>query len=173
MNVLDRARIEWAVLSYSHWLELRGARGRRRRELRRELRDNLVQAAHDGGARRAVAALGSTRQMAAEAVPDDPMRPRWALASTAGLSALVIALTLELMAGLIWAEGAGASGQREVSGSLLLFPGSSLRYVEDASSLTFELTFGWLSLAVAALVFLLAAKPWRALRRSGEEGAGL
>ena len=69
MNVLDQARVAWAVTSYDWWLDLRGARRRRRRELRHELRTNLRDAAERVGAREAVQALGSTRRMAAEALP--------------------------------------------------------------------------------------------------------
>ena len=34
MSVRDRLRIEWAVLSYDWWLDLRGTPRRRRRDLR-------------------------------------------------------------------------------------------------------------------------------------------
>lgn len=83
MTVRDRVRIERAVQSYDWWLDLRGAPRRRRRELRTELRSNLRDATAHVGSRAAVSGLGSTRQMAAEVVPEDPTRPRW----TAGLQA--------------------------------------------------------------------------------------
>jgi len=41
VNILDRARIVGATVSYDLWLELAGVPGRRRRDLRRELRANL------------------------------------------------------------------------------------------------------------------------------------
>lgn len=45
MRASDRLRVENAVFSYSFWLDLRGIAGRRRRDLRRELRANLQDAA--------------------------------------------------------------------------------------------------------------------------------
>ncbi|MPZ64703.1 MAG: hypothetical protein GEU83_04020 [Pseudonocardiaceae bacterium] len=49
MTFLDRLRVENAVMVYDFWMDLRGVRGRRRRELRRELRTNLRDAAADVG----------------------------------------------------------------------------------------------------------------------------
>ena len=64
MNVLDRARIVGATLSYDLWLDFAGVPGRRRRDLRRELRANLGAATALVGSRDAIRGLGSTREMA-------------------------------------------------------------------------------------------------------------
>ncbi len=58
MNLIDRARLEYAVMRYDFWLELRGARGRDRKALRRELRDNLRAASADVGVTRALFGIG-------------------------------------------------------------------------------------------------------------------
>jgi len=167
MNVLDRARLETAVQRYDWWLALRGAPGRRRRELRRELRANLADAAAAAGSRTAVRALGSTRTMAAEALPEDRTGVRWSAGLSAGAAAVGVVLLVEFWTALGWLDGAGAAvagraGRAE--GSLSLFPGSRLEYVEDASGLSLSFQPGWLALLAGLLVLLAVARPWRALR---------
>lgn len=163
MNLLDRARIETAVQSYDFWLELRGARARRRRELRRELRANLIAAAERVGAQEAVARIGSTRQMAAEAIAVPAHRPRWYHGLLAALVGLFVTSILELFAGIYWIEGAmAAAPESSTSGSLMLFLGSRVYYeVFDDGGFEFGVTPGWLSLAVALVAFILVARPWR------------
>jgi hypothetical protein len=70
MSLLDRMWIGRAVVGYDFWLEARGVAGRRRRDLRRELRANLSEAALDVGAREAVRRVGSPRVLALEALAD-------------------------------------------------------------------------------------------------------
>ena len=165
MNVIDRLRLERAVQSYDWWLDLRGVPGRRRRELRRELQANLTDAAQDVGVERAVAALGSTRQMAAEAVPDRQDRPRWRLGLQAAVAALVLSVVCELLAGLAWADGAMAAGpDGRVEGAVSLFPGSSVAYEPVGTGFAVTLQIGWLCLVVALVVLVVAARAWRALR---------
>jgi len=164
MNVLDRVRIERAVLSYDWWLDLRGTPWRRRRDLRSELRANLREAAGRSGARAAVAALGSTRQMAAEAVPDDPTRPRWTVGLHSGLGALVLTLLGALIAALAWADGVMSTDpDGPASGSITLLPGSSVEYAPVGEGFSVSYGVGWLPLAVAVAVFIAVARPWRAM----------
>lgn len=166
MNIVDRARIESAVKSYDWWLDLRGAPGRRRRELRRELRANLLEAAATTDAKSAVAALGSTRAMAAEAIEPDPKRPRWTAAANAAIFAFAGVILIEVFASLAWMDGAMAADKdARVAGSMTLFPGSSLEYAPQANGFDMTIHFGWLCLAAAALVFVAVARPWRAFRR--------
>jgi hypothetical protein len=166
MNVLDRVRIERAVLSYDWWLDLRGTPARRRRELRRELRANVREAAAHTGARAAVAALGSTRQMAADAALADPTRPRWAVGIYSGLTALMGTLVVALLAGTAWADGVmSADPTAPVRGSVTLLPGSSMEYAPLADGFSVSSSVGWLPVAVGVLVFVAVARPWRAVRR--------
>lgn len=167
MNVLDRGRIERAVLGYDWWLDLRGASWRRRRDLRAELRANLRDAAARTGARQAVASLGSTRQMAAESSADDPSRPRWAVGIYGGVAALMLMLLVALLAGLAWADGVMSADPSEpVRGSVTLLPGSSMEYVPLADGFAVSSSVGWLPVAVGLVTFVLVARPWRALRRN-------
>ena len=164
MNVLDRIRIERAVLGYDWWLDLRGTPARRRRDLRRELRANLRDAAEHTGASAAVAALGSTRQMAADATPEDPTRPRWAVGLYSGVTALMTTLVVALLAGLAWADGVmDADPDQPVRGSVTLLPGSAMEYVPLSDGFTVSTSVGWLPVAVGLLVLVVVARPWRAL----------
>lgn len=167
MNVLDRIRIERAVLAYDWWLDLRGAPWRRRRDLRSELRANLRDATAHTGARHAVAALGSTRQMAAEAHTDDPTRPRWAVGIYCGFAALMLTVLVALLAGLAWADGVmNADPSEPVRGSVTLLPGSSMEYAPLENGFTVSSSVGWLPVVVGLLAFVLVARPWRAVRRT-------
>ncbi|HEX8496537.1 MAG TPA: hypothetical protein VF661_05015 [Actinomycetales bacterium] len=171
-NVVDRIRIERAVQSYGWWLDLRGANGRRRRELRAELRANLVEAADRSSAVDAVAALGSTRAMAADALPADPSRARWLAGAQAGVAALALTLMVEMLMGLAWLDGAMASGSAgTVTGSLTLFPGSQLSYSSPGGGLVVSVSPGWLCLVAGLLVTLVVARPWRTLRAARQPRA--
>lgn len=164
MNTLDRARIVGATLSYDLWLELAGVPGRRRRDLRRELRANLRDATERVGSRNAVRGLGSTREMAAAANAPDPTRPRWTLGFMVGFSLLGLALIAEGLAGLSWLDGVmAAAPESRVTGAMTFFPGSSLTYSPSASGFSVSIGFGWLCLLVGFIAFVLAAQPWRLL----------
>jgi hypothetical protein len=167
MNILDRVRIERAVLSYDWWLDLRGTPWRRRRDLRSELRANLRDAAAHTGARAAVTSLGSTRQMAADSAVHDPTRPRWAVGIYSGVTALLLTLLGALLASLAWADGVmDADPTKPVSGSVTLLPGSSMEYAPLGDGFAVSSSVGWLPVAVGLLTFVLVARPWRAVRRS-------
>ena len=170
MTVSDRLRIEWAVASYNWWLDLRGTPRRRRRDLRSELRSNLRDATAHSGSKAAVAALGGTRRMAAEAAPHDPSRARWTAGLQAGGAALGLALLVVLVSTLAWADGViAADPDRTVSGSVTLLPGSSMEYAPLADGFSVSTDVGWLPLVAGVLVFVAVARPWRALtgRREG------
>lgn len=177
MNVADRMRVERTVLSYDWWLDLRGASGRRRRELRRELRSNLRDASRDVGAGAAVRSLGSTRDMAAEALPPDRTRPRWSSGLQAGLAGLTATLLLQLLAAVAWVGGARAADpDGRVVGSLPLSPGSAVEYTPVDSGVSMFVAPGWSALVVGLLVLVAVARPWRLARgraRSGRTTAAL
>ena len=166
MNIFDRARIFGATLSYDLWLDWAGVPGRRRRDLRRELRANLGDATALVGSHQAVRSLGSTREMAATASPPDPTRPRWTVGFTSGISLLGLSLFAEYMAGLSWLDGAmAASPDSSVTGTMTFFPGSSLTFSPSASGsdsgFSLSIGFGWVCLLVGFIAFVLAAQPWR------------
>ncbi|TFD62201.1 hypothetical protein E3T39_04185 [Cryobacterium suzukii] len=164
MNVLDRARIANATFSYDMWLDLRGVPGRRRRDLRRELRANLGDATSLVGSRNAVRGLGSTREMAAAADVADPTRPHWAVGFGVGCSLLAISLIAELLATLSWLDGAiAAAPENRVSGAMTFFPGSNLAYSPSASGFNVSINLGWVCLLIGLIAFVLAARPWRLL----------
>lgn len=163
MNLLDRLRITVAVWWYGTWLDLHNVPGRRRRELRRDLRANLREAAASKGAAAAVRDLGGVRRLAAEMAAANP-RPRWAAAAIFGFTAGMLVLLAELFAALNFASGAEAADPTApVRGALFPFPGSEVIYTPPAGEvgLAVEFAFGWLFLAVAALVFVAVARPWR------------
>ncbi|MCI4656266.1 hypothetical protein [Cryobacterium zhongshanensis] len=167
MNLLDHARIIRATLSYDAWLDFAGVPGRRRRDLRRELRANLSDAAALVGSREAVRGLGSTRAMAAAASAPDPTRPHWTVAFTIGMSLFGLSVLAETLAALSWLDGArAATPESPVAGSLTFFPGSSLAYSPSADGFSLSINFGWVCLAVGLVSFIVAAQPWRLLIRS-------
>ena len=162
MNILDRARIVGATLSYDLWLDLAGVPGRRRRELRANLGDATALV----GSRKAVRNLGSTREMAAAANSPDPKRPRWTVGFMVGLSLFGLSLFAETIAALTWFDGAmAAAPESRVTGAMTFFPGSSLTYSPSASGFSVSIGFGWVCLLVGFIAFILAAQPWRLLRR--------
>ena len=166
MNALDRARIVGATLSYDLWLDFAGVPGRRRRDLRRELRANLGDATALVGSRKAVRGLGSTREMAAAASVPDPTRPRWTVGFAVGISLLALTLIAELLAALSWLDGAMAvAPESRVTGAMTFFPGSSLTYSPSAGGFSVSIGFGWVCLLLGFIAFVLAAKPWRLLIR--------
>lgn len=167
MTIVDRARIELAVASYDAWLEAAGATGRRRKDLRRELRANLVDAAGEVGAKEAVRRLGSTRAMAAEAMPVSVRRPRWSWGLLVAVLVASPVVILELVSALAWVDGVlAADPASPVTGSVTLLPGSWVSYAPLAGG-GFEVGWhpGWLALLVAVVAFVLAARPWRAFSR--------
>ena len=163
MNVVEHLRVEWAVQSYGLWLDLRGASGRRRRALSRELRANMREAGADHGASAAVRALGSRRAMAEQAIVADPSSVRWTTGAQAALVALAVVVFVELLASLAWLDGVEAAEPAgAVTGSMALFPGSSLTYEPLArGGLSVSLSPGWLALAVALVTMVIVSKPWR------------
>lgn len=170
MNLVDRVRVERAIWSYDWWLDLSGANGRRRRELRRELRTNLRDAAAHVGVRDAVRALGGAHRMAAEALPADPTRPRWTVGVSAALVTVAAVVLVQFWAALAWVDGVLAADPDEpVTGSITLMPGSSMEYVPDGSGFSVVMGPGWSALVVGLFVLVVVSRPWRYLTtRSGK-----
>ena len=84
-----------------------------------------------------------------------------------GVTALVVTLVVALLAGLAWADGVIDAGPDEtVRGSVTLLPGSSMEYAPLGDGFSVTSSVGWLPVAVGLLVFVVVARPWRAVRRS-------
>ena len=168
MTIADRIRVENAVQTFDLWLELRGVPGRRRRALRRELRDNLAQAAAEVGVTAALFGIGSPKQLAYDSAPADPARPRWSLGalwgvltfSMLGLGVLYTAATV-----LQSVEAAGVVGTDVHTSVLPWFGVDFLARVDQGGAISAGASgSGWYALVPVA-VFLLASQPWRLLRR--------
>jgi len=166
MNLLDRCRILSVSFCYDFWLEYAGVPGPRRRDLRRELRANLGDATARIGSRAAVRGLGGIREMAASAYPADSSRPRWVVGSTVGIFAFAVTIFGQFLAALSWLDGViAATPQGTVTGAMTFYPGSSLTYDPVGQGFGFSLDFGWTGLVIGLIVGVLAAQPWRILRR--------
>lgn len=163
MNIVDRLRVEAAVQRFEYHLELRGTRGRRRRDLRRELRSNLTEAAGAEGVPAALAGIGSPRALAAQVSELDASRPRWSVGIL--WAAVVFAV---LMTGLVWTNYVMlatlvASGAHQAR--IEIWPWLGVRFYAETNASGVPESIGadgspwWLLLV--PVVFLLAAQPWR------------
>lgn len=56
-----------------------------------------------------------------------------------------------------------AAPAARVTGSLTLFPGSTVEYTPEATGFTLLFAPGWACLAAGLLVFVAVARPWRVL----------
>jgi len=167
---LDRLRVGEAVNNYDFWLSVRGVGGRRRRDLRDELRANLWDATARVGSREALKSVGSTRRLAFDsALP--PSGPRWGFGLGAGLLALELVVMLQLFAVTVWSDAALAAKVTRLEGPVTLLPGTRATFEQlPSGGFTFGANLGPMSLVVAVLVFVLVARPWR-LRSRRPAGA--
>jgi hypothetical protein len=164
-HFIDRWRIARAVIRYDFWLELRGVGRRRRRDLREELRANLDAAAERVGAAQAVAALGSLRQLSADATSGSRPGPRWSTGASVAAGVLLAGFLIELVAIIAWAGAAEASGAGRVEGALPLFPGSQAIWDGTGGGISITFEPGWLVIAAVAAGFVLGSRPWLAVTR--------
>jgi hypothetical protein len=114
--------------------------------------------------------VGSLRELAKAGNPPDRTRPRWTVGFTVGLSVSGVVWFVQLLASLSWIEGVlAAAPDRDVTGSLVFFPGSSVSYSPmpggSASGFGFSMDFGWMGLIVGVIAFVLVVQPWRLLLR--------
>ena len=161
---LDKLRIGEAVSSYDFWLGLRGVSGRRRRELRAELRANLWDAAQRVGAKQAVKAVGPLRRLAADGAAE-PLSPRWGFGVAVGLVALEVLVMAQVFLTTVVVDTAEAAGARKVDVAVTLVPGMRATYEKAVDGFTFGMTPGPVPFVLAALVFLWVARPWLLVRR--------
>ena len=171
MNSVDRSRIAGAVARYDFWMDFRGVPGRRRKELRTELRANLDEAAGREGTTRALLAIGSPRAMAYAVAETYRDRPRWAFGGYVALATWVVLQLLWTFSVLGFVEGVRASGVtgRPVTGSVPpLVSEATAEFGAAGDPVAVAGVLPLSVLLVALVVFVLAAGPWRPLlhRRS-------
>ncbi len=166
LSLLERARIGWVCARYDFWLDLNSVRRKHRKELRTELKSNLVVASGRIGVSEAVRNLGSLRQFAAETVRDGQIRSPWLAGWMAGWTVLALAVFAFFALGLYYTEGVLDSGITEtVESSLFPFFGSRIVVDQSGGGIQWEFATGPMPLVWAFLAWLLVAKPWRSLNR--------
>ncbi len=173
MRLLDRIRLESAVLRYDFWLELRGVGGRERRGLRHELRENLRSAAEDVGMERALFGIGSPKQLAWAAAGGDPTRPRWSLGAWWAAGTFGVLLLAMLGTALVVLETVRATGVVDQDVTVSVFPWLGSEFTASVGSdggVAFGVDNAWWLLVLPLLVFLVVAFPWRRLRRRSAAG---
>ncbi|GAB3436305.1 hypothetical protein GCM10027517_06190 [Phycicoccus ginsengisoli] len=172
MRIVDRARIAWALSRYDFWMDFRGVPGRRRKELRTELRANLEEAAAQEGTTRALLAIGSPRALAYAVAEAYRGRPRWAFGAYVALATGVVLQLVWAFSVLGFVQGVRASGVtgRPVTGSVPpLVPEASAEFGAGGDPVSMAGVLPLTVLLVSLVVFVLAAAPWRPLlhRRTG------
>lgn len=173
MSHIDRCRVWIATWWYGVWLEYHGVAIRRRRELKRELRANLVEASAARSAREGINDLGGVRVLATAVAQSGVRRPRWQIAGVAAAATLGIVLNVEFIAALNYVNGVIDSGGGVNAGVVFPFPGSSVSHDPVGPGFAVEVGLGWLPPALALLVFVLVARPWRLLRLSSRTLVGV
>jgi hypothetical protein len=167
VHLVDHTRIRWARTRYGMWLDLYSVPRKDRRALCGELSANLTAATHDVGASRAIAGVGSVRQLAAETSRSGRRRSPWGAATLISATILSVTFLLFFASSLYYVEGVLDTGSNaQVTSSLFPWIGSSVtvRNQSGGSPLAVTMSPGWTPLAITALAFVLVAKPWRSLR---------
>lgn len=166
MNLIDRVRILWAGARYDFWLDLNSVPRKKRRELRRELRANLAEAAGHVGTSKALLNVGGMRKLAAESTRDGAGRSRWSAGITVGMVTFCTLIVLFFAASLYYAEGVlDTEVTGPVRSSLFPFLGSTVEINNQGAGQGIEIdaSFGPVPLLLPLAMFILVAKPWRSL----------
>lgn len=173
MRIYDRVRIEATVLRYDYWLEVRGVRGRDRRDLRGELRANLHEASRDVGTAQALVGIGSPKHLAHAAPEVHPSRPRWSqgcIWASAVFGLVVLGCMFTAIAFTSGVEASGVTGQT-VRGFVFPWFGVDFSARVEPGGQGFATGAGGIGmyfLGLPLLTFVLVAQPWRLLRRKTE-----
>jgi hypothetical protein len=131
---VDRLRIERAAWALDQ--RLYDLPRRSRIAKRREVRENLLAAAHDIGTSEALSRLGNSRQLAAEYLSaefGEGPRPSWVAAAT-------FAVTAQLLFTWVLGEAASAFGDGVTAANphaTGTFTWSGIRYLQDTVTYTF------------------------------------
>jgi hypothetical protein len=164
VNVLDRIRTARAAWAYDYWLELYSVPGRRRRELRTELRDNLGAAAAQRGMTAALAGIGPVRDLARAAGGTVGQRPLWVRGGYAALATFCVMVVVNVLTAVAFADGALAAGaDAPVHGHV--FPWWQQPIVVDptdpAGGFSIAQQVSPLFALVPGVVLVLWSRPWR------------
>jgi len=174
MNLIDRLRIRGAVIDYDFWMDIEGVTGHVRRERRRELHANLLEATEDVGYAAARRQLGSLRALAAEGRTGIP-GPRWAVGSWWAVGVFALVSWSVLLMSTTWIDGALAAGVdgRRVEGSPAVMPWVHAFVDHSPGQNSFGVSVSPLVVIVPmAVAFLLGSRAWRLLsRRPGRSSA--
>lgn len=162
----DRARLEWYLARLE--VALQDYPGRRRRQILKELRAEALAAAPEAGMRAALEDLGPTRLLAARYLAElERPGPRWndgAVVAVFTAFALPLYFWVGASLGAVETLGTTGGGRSDVT----LF-GVTMHLVNTADeiSVAWQLHWGWVLACtlVGVVVFLLAARAWRALGR--------
>ncbi|MDP9464242.1 MAG: hypothetical protein M3P52_06440 [Actinomycetota bacterium] len=163
---IDRMRIERAVWALDQ--RLYDLPRKSRIAKRREVRQNLVTAAHDIGTTDALRHLGNSRQLAAEyrsAEFGDEARPSWVAVATFLLTGQLLLTSLLSEAALAFGEGI-TTADPAATGT---FTWNGIRYLQDTVTYTFVNGKGssvggaWTPLAWAMWIVatVLVGRLWR------------
>ena len=131
---IDRLRIERAVWALDQ--RLYDLPRRSRIAKRREVRENLLTAAHDVGTTDALRHLGNSRQLAAEyrsAEYGDEARPSWIAAAIFFLTGQLVLTSLLSEAALAFGDGITAASPNATG----TFTWHGISYLQDAVTYTF------------------------------------
>ncbi len=133
VNWIDRMRIERAVWALDQ--RLYDLPRKSRIAKRREVRANLLTAAHDIGAGDALRHLGNSRQLAAEYISaefGDEARPSWIAAALFLLTGQLLLTSLLSEAALAFGDGIMAANPNATG----TFTWSGIRYLQDTVTYT-------------------------------------
>jgi hypothetical protein len=171
MRLRDKTRIEAAVQRVGWWLDWGHMPGRRRREVLRELRAGLADAARAGELEGALARLGSARSMAEEYLAEERSGLRWRAGVMAAVLAYALVTWLVLAFMIGFAEGVQAVGPEvshtyEVGRGLVVAdrPLTAFWQTEEGFGASGSL-LTWPHLVAMLAAFVAFARPWRTLRR--------
>lgn len=173
MQLRDRIRTE-SVLQRLRWrLSWGMVPARRQRELVRELRAGLEDAAQSGDLDEALARLGGPRELARAYLAALRPRVRWMAGILWAAIAFVLTVWLGIFAASVFAAGLDAANAGP--GTYALWPGFAFGgeplLVEErtADGAMVRATFSFatpLHLGAMLLAFIAASRPWRALHRN-------
>lgn len=160
LSLIDRMR-RWSYLQdVELWLDPMPRR--RRREVLRELRDNLAAAAADSTMAEAIEELGRPRDLARAYVQADPRRrPTWTIGVLAGGGVLAICLLIIMTYMFATTDTLLATGGGTVDSRVLGISITTTATDDEISWMWRSTTWSWPTIAATGVAVLLGARVWR------------